>query len=113
MKIQIIPETEVEKQKIETIEHAGIKEFMLFGKKIDADGMAVDVHEWTGSYRYLIGSMEFFIEVLHDERRERNNLAKEQESYKNVAGGQVQQVTSKPAPELRVLKVDEENTPAE
>ena len=100
MKIQIIPETDIEKQKIQTIEHSGIKEFMLFGKKVDSDGMAVDVHEWTCSYRYLIGSMEFFVEVLHDERRERNDLAKQQEVIKEITGPQ------NAAPELKVLKVD-------
>jgi len=101
MKIQIIPETEIEKQKIQVIEHSGIKEFMLFGKKVDADGMAVDVHEWTGSYRYLIGSMEFFVEVLHDERRERNDLAKQQEIIKEVTGPQTTGI-----PELKVVSVE-------
>ena len=101
MKIQIIPETEMEKQKIQTIEHTGIKEFMLFGQKVDSDGQAVDIHEWTGSYRYLIGSMEFFVEVLHDERRERNDLAREQEIIKGVTGPQ-----TRVAPELKVVTVD-------
>jgi hypothetical protein len=103
MKVKIIPETDVEKQKIEVIEHEGIREFLLFGKKVDADGMAVDVHEWTGSYRYLIGSMEFFVEVLHDERRERNNIAREREALKSVTNGDD---TSHSIPELKVLKVD-------
>jgi len=107
MRIQIIPETEAEKQKIETLEHTGIREFMLFGKKVDSDGQAVDVHEWTGSYRYLIGSMAFFQEVLNDERRERNSDAREQETRKNLIGEQnTPQTAQHPAPELKVIKVD-------
>jgi len=119
MKIQIIPETAEEKQKIEHIEHSGIKEFMLFGNKIDADGQGVDVHEWSGSYRYLIGSMEFFKEVLHDERRERNTMVRKEEMMKQFQDdpkGQSAQVSAphmppSAPPELKVVSVDQVEAP--
>ena len=107
MKIQIIPETEEEKQKIENIEHSGIKEFLLFGNKVDADGQGVDIHEWSGSYRYLIGSMEFFTEVLHDERRERNSMVKQEEVMKQLQDEP--QLAKFTPPNLKVVSVDQED----
>lgn len=60
MIIKIIPETDMEKRRVKEVEHAGIKEFFMFGNKKENDGDLVDFHDWTGGYRYLIGSLEYF-----------------------------------------------------
>lgn len=107
MIVRIIPETEAEKQKMKTIEHQGVKEFMVFGNKKDADGYMVDFHEWSGRYRYLIGSLNFFQEVLHDERRERDASAREQETYKTIMANKAKPVQG----QAQVINVPAEEVP--
>lgn len=78
MIIQMIPETEEERQKFikkfsaEKIEHTGVKDMFIFGNKIDSDKDIVDFHEWTGTYRYLLSSLNYFYEIINDERRSHN-----------------------------------------
>ena len=74
MIIKLIPETEAEKKEYEKkglseIEHNGVQEFMFFGNKIDAEGDLADFHEWHGSFRYLMGSLNYFYEMLNDNRK--------------------------------------------
>jgi hypothetical protein len=72
MIIKLIPETEAEKMRFkgqEEIEHANVKEYFFVGNKMDADGSLVDFHEWNGAYRYLIGTVGYFYEIINDERR--------------------------------------------
>lgn len=74
MLVKLIPETEEEIQNyaakgVAEIEHAGVREFMMFGNKIDSDGDMADFHEWHGSYRYLMGSLNYFYEMINDKRR--------------------------------------------
>jgi hypothetical protein len=74
MIIKMIPETDEERQRyknkgVSEIEHKGIREFIIFGNKIDGEGDLADFHEWHGSYRYLMGSLNYFYEVINDNRR--------------------------------------------
>lgn len=69
MLLKLIPENDMEKQKIKKIEHYGVKEFFIFGNKRDEDGSLLDFQEWNGSFRYLIGSLDYFRDVINDERR--------------------------------------------
>lgn len=64
MIIKIMPENDDEKRKIRAVEHKGIKEFFIFGNKKDEDGTLIDFHDWSGGYRYLIGSLSYFKDVV-------------------------------------------------
>jgi len=110
MIVKIIPETDAEKQKMKPMEHTGVKEFMIFGNKKDSDGLVVDFHEWTGRYRYLIGSLSFFEEVLHDERRERDAQTREQESYKSIMNNKNRQGINPSAP--KTINIESMPSPA-
>ena len=72
MLIKLIPETEVEKKRfkgLEEVEHLNVKEYFFVGNKIDGDGAVVEFHEWTGPYRFLLGTLSYFYEIINDERR--------------------------------------------
>lgn len=69
MIIKIMPENEFEKQKIQEVEHTGVKEFFMFGNKKEMDGDVVDFHDWSGSYRYLEGSLYHFLTTVTEEKR--------------------------------------------
>jgi hypothetical protein len=74
MIVKLIPETDEERQRyqqkgVAEIEHAGVREYMLFGNKIDSEGDLADFHEWHGSYRYLMGSLNYFYEEINDNRK--------------------------------------------
>ena len=69
MIIKIIPETDDEKDAflkngLDSIEHYGVREYMMFGNKIEEDSILTDFHEWQGSHQYLIGSLHYFYEVI-------------------------------------------------
>jgi len=68
MIIKITPENDIERARIKEIEHHGVKEFFIFGNKKDDDGELIDFHGWTGSYRYLVGSLHYFTGMLNDEQ---------------------------------------------
>jgi len=75
MIIKIIPETDAERLKQAEIEHRGVKDFFMFGNKRDADAELVDFHDWrTESYRYLLGGLHYFHEIINDERKAPKNI---------------------------------------
>jgi hypothetical protein len=88
MIIQVIPETEQEKLNMDVVEHRGVREFMVFGNKVNEEGLLIDFHEWAGGYRYLIGSLHYFANIVDEERKNRSNFA------------QTGTVSGVPAPEL-------------
>jgi len=67
MIIKIMPENDIERAKMKAIEHTGVKEFFIFGNKKDEENESLDFHEWSGSYRYLVGSLYYFTGMLSDE----------------------------------------------
>jgi hypothetical protein len=69
MKIKIIPETEAEKRAVKTVEHTGVNNFFIFGNKKDKEGDLIDFHDWTGSYRYLEGSLYHFLTTITEEKK--------------------------------------------
>ena len=73
MIIKIIPETEIEKAKIQETEHYNVKEFLIFGNKKDSDSELIDFHDWAGSYRYLLGSLYYFSNFLADEQNSKQS----------------------------------------
>jgi len=97
MKVTISPETELEKKNFKVIEHEGVNEFMIFGNKKDHDGHLIDFHEWSGQYRYLIGGIHYFAEVINDERKERVRMVREQEANRPQAP-QMSVMPSAPTP---------------
>lgn len=75
MIVRIIPETELERQHVKEVEHTDVKEFFMFGNRLDSDGNLIDFYDWSGQYRYLIGGLEYFKEIVNDERRAREGTA--------------------------------------
>ena len=74
MIVKIIPETEKEKESyankgFEEIEHKGVRDFMFFGNRVDEDGELHDVHEWHGSYMYLMGGLDYFYKTVDEHRQ--------------------------------------------
>jgi hypothetical protein len=83
MIIKIIPENDIEKQKIQEVEHSGVQEFFIFGNKKDKDEELLDFHDWNGSYRYLIGSLHYFTGLLSSEQSDASSQ-KGQETQINL-----------------------------
>ena len=73
MIIKIMPENDAERAKMQAVEHTGVKEFFIFGNKKDADGELIDFHDWSGSYRYIGGSLHYFTNLLEDDRRAKSS----------------------------------------
>ena len=69
MIIKIMPENDAERATIQEVEHKGVKEFFIFGNKKDSEGEPIDFHDWKGSYRYLVGSLYYFTNMLADEQK--------------------------------------------
>ena len=70
MIIRIIPETEEERAKTQEKTISNVQEFCIFGNHINDENHLKEFHEWTGSFRYLIGNMNYYKEVINDERHE-------------------------------------------
>ena len=70
MIIKLIPETEAEKQRTSEVEITNVREFFIMGNNVTEDGNYNEFHEWTGSYRYLYGTLQYYTEVINDERRD-------------------------------------------
>ena len=68
MKIKITPETELEKQMYKDVTHKGVQEFFIFGNKKDDDDKVEDFHDWKAGYRFLIGSLHYFINQITEEQ---------------------------------------------
>jgi len=70
MIIHIIPENDEERAKAQEVEIKNVKEFFLFGSNVNEDGNRNEFHEWLGSYRYLLGTLTYYYEIINDERRD-------------------------------------------
>lgn len=70
MIIKIIPETEAEKAKHEEVTFSGVKEFFVMGVHRDEDDHLVDFHQWEGSYKFLMTSLQWYHQLIEDERQE-------------------------------------------
>jgi hypothetical protein len=90
MIIRLIAENDAEKKRFngaQFIEHKGVKEYFMAGNKLDAEDSLVDFHEWTGSYRYLLGTIMYFYELINDDRI-KSYFQKQQENVTPVNFGQ-------------------------
>ena len=77
MIIKISPENEFEAQRIKEVEHTGVKEFFMFGNKKDKDQDLIDFHDWSGSYRYLEGSLYHFLTTVTEEKKTKSHNTNE------------------------------------
>jgi hypothetical protein len=100
MIIKLIPENDAEKARTPEFELSGVNEFLIMGNQVDEDGTQTDFHEWNGSYRYLFGSLNYYSEVLNDERRD----AIARRAMVNTVSPQLKVVP----PESEVIDVDSE-----
>lgn len=73
MIIKIIPE---ENEHIKPVEHTNVKEFFIFGNKKDEENTSIDFHDWSGQYRYLLGSLTYFQELIRMEMNSDNSESK-------------------------------------
>lgn len=67
MKIKITPENDVEKQRMKEVTHTGVKEFFITGSKETNDNFE-EFNDWKGSYRFLIGSLYYFLSQITEEQ---------------------------------------------
>jgi hypothetical protein len=95
MIIRLIPETAEEKSRSSEIEIKNVREFFVMGNNVTEEGMHNEFHEWTGSYRYLLGTLSYYNEVINDERRE----AQAKRSFNSPV-----------APQLRVIDAETDET---
>lgn len=68
MIVKLIPENDVEKSKMKTIEHKGVRNFFMFGIKKEQDGDMRDFHDWNGDFKFLIGNLRYFETVITNEQ---------------------------------------------
>ena len=111
MIIKIIPETQAEKEKIQEAEHHNVREFLIFGNKKDADGELIDFHDWSGSYRYLLGSIHYFSNFIAGEQNSKSGRGPELQLQPKMAS-QPPQLIKKGETEgpLQVVEVDGDAT---
>ena len=69
MIIKVIPETAEEAKAFTATEHSGVKEFFMCGVEQDEEGHVSEFHDWKGGYKFLIGNLAYYKEVIADERR--------------------------------------------
>lgn len=107
MIIKIIPEKG--ETHIKEVEHHNIKEFLIFGNKKDADGELIDFHDWSGQYRYLIGSLFYFQGMLANEQSGKSmpSPRPSMEMPKPSTQGMLKQIPSD-YPNLQILKAGKE-----
>lgn len=85
MIIKFLPETDAEKARMkeqfgtDRIIHKNVKEYFVFGNKKISEGQNTDFHEWVGSHRYLMSNLNYFYELVNDERR--NNESSGSQSH--------------------------------
>jgi hypothetical protein len=110
MIIKIIPETEMEKAKVNEVEHYGVSEFFIFGNKRDEGGDLIDFHDWKGGYRYLVGSLYYFLKLISGEQKEKHNRSSEMPP-KMVKYGDAGRIQMPPLQSLQFppVNVDEDN----
>jgi len=68
MIITIMPENDIERAKMEGVTHTGVNEFFLFGNKKYNENELMDFHDWSGSYVYLVGKLNYFTGMLTGEQ---------------------------------------------
>lgn len=118
MIIRLIAETAEERDRFtrefgsETVEHQGVREYFLFGNKVDPDNDLIDFREWKGSNRYLLSSLSYFYEILNDDRR---NIAEKSKSaeirQRMIKHGEVREQNLAPIDVDSVVNPEPKNTP--
>ena len=71
MIIQLIAENEQEENRLggEQKEISGVNEYLFFGNRADEDEHHSEFHEWHGNHKYLMTNLQWFYEVVNDERK--------------------------------------------
>ena len=108
MQIKLIPETDNEKLRfgdVSEVVHNGVNDYFIAGVKADEDNSSVDFHDWRGQYRFLLGSLQYFYEMINDERRQQEARRAMQASKPNApnAPQAPQGGSQKATPNLQVI----------
>jgi len=111
MIIKLIPETKQERENMSEVVHEGVGSFFLCGIDRDEEGDASYFHDWHGEYRFLIGNLSYYLELIKDEMIKKGNIPPVRDFELNskdannqghmVKRGQVQQ------PQLSVLEPED------
>ena len=117
MIIKIIPETEAEKARISEVEHVDVRDFFIMGTKMSEEKDLLDFHDYSGSDRYFIGSLHYFLRKIELEHLSKNtneislqpkmatpptsNLLEEAQGDKMIKRGEVDE------PDLKLVKIDQ------
>ena len=67
MRITLTPENDMERQNYKEVVHEGVREFFMFGNKLNEETGPEDFQDWKSGYRYLIGSLSFFLNQIKEE----------------------------------------------
>lgn len=116
MIIKIMPETDEEKAKMKKEEHFRVKEYFVFGNKIDENGDLIDFHIWDGGRRFLMSSLYWYLKELEGRNAPQSQTQKAEielkpklvnadapspENEKMIKTGEVAE------PNLRVIKTED------
>jgi len=81
MIIKLIPENDIEKSRMRTVEHHGVKNLFMFGIKKEKDGDLKDFHDWNGDFKFLLSNLHYFTSIITEEQNYK--IAKEREAKEN------------------------------
>ncbi len=81
MIVKLIPENDIEKSRMRTVEHKGVKNLFMFGVKKEQDEELRDFHDWNGDFKFLLGNLHYFTAVITEEQNYK--LSKEREAKNN------------------------------
>jgi len=77
MLIKLIAENEAEEARLngEEREIQGVNEYLFFGNREDEEGNQSEFHEWHGNHKYLMSNLQWFYEIVNDERKTTANAS--------------------------------------
>jgi len=112
MQIKLTPETDEEKANfgdVGELVHEGVKDYFLVGIKADEDADIVDFYDWRGKHQFLLGNLQYYYEVINDERRQKD--ARRAMTNRSPQTSAAPQVEPKNVPNLQVVGKDKKRVP--
>jgi hypothetical protein len=88
MIIKFIAENDAEKARLggkDKLEHFGVKEYFVVGNKTDSEGSVYDFHDWHGAFKFLLGELNYYYEIVNDERRAAGSSDGEESPVRGMA----------------------------
>ena len=106
MKIKITPENDMERQRVKEVIHTGVQDFFIMGNKKNEDGLE-DFSDWKGSFRFLIGSLYYFLNQITEEQNIKKNAPEIDVKSQPVSSFKPQMFKTGDANEMKVINAEE------